>query len=650
MFPMQGGMFPMQGGMMPMMGGMMPMMGGMMPAGGIPGQNCLGFNQFNGGLGAMGSTMDQGLILLIQQVVAPGEWAPRCNNLQYNPMFPGGQVPGAAIGNPGGAAPPGGNPLYAQQLQNTNTIGFYAPALALVVRGTSHVHSKYGGVLGGKQDREKPAMEEAMLRPGMQKIGGKDQIAGNKEKGGKEVAKTPDGKEVPPGGSPELDARKIWQDALANGLENPGLIIATTDFLSDLGMYTDVAEFLKANLRQGIIVRPWVYEALALALEASNADSDEIRRVRVSGVALDPQNAQGFLKAAQAMGESKRYDRALAFCRQAAELQPNSPNPYANALVYADLGKDSQGMEWAASNLLSQEWASDSHALQLQAQFKLDALARTLEKDHRKTEADKLRATLQKLRQRDLVINLTWEPGSSGPAGMDLSVKESGGTVCSSEHRTSPGGGTLTGATLAQLNKVSYVAAQAFSGEYEIKVRRLWGQPLGGKARLEIVQHQGTDRAVTQIETLMVDQPVVTLKIKLDGGRRTSVAVVPPPALKTEAKEDPVRTVSAIEKLQNVADPYYGGSLRGLGGSVGRPTALTRDQAFPSDKKSDKKADNVLFQTGITNQGGPGLNLNAQVVNVPGQGPGVTVTPVWQRGAFIPRNGSTMPGIPGAGN
>ena len=39
----------------------------------IPGQNCLGFNQFNGGLGAMGSTMDQGLILLIQQVVAPGE-------------------------------------------------------------------------------------------------------------------------------------------------------------------------------------------------------------------------------------------------------------------------------------------------------------------------------------------------------------------------------------------------------------------------------------------------------------------------------------------------------------------------------------------------------------------------------------------------
>ncbi len=46
-----------------------------MPGASIPGQNCLGFNQFNGGLGAMGTGgLDQGLILLVQRVVAPGEW------------------------------------------------------------------------------------------------------------------------------------------------------------------------------------------------------------------------------------------------------------------------------------------------------------------------------------------------------------------------------------------------------------------------------------------------------------------------------------------------------------------------------------------------------------------------------------------------
>jgi tetratricopeptide (TPR) repeat protein len=599
----------------------------------------------------MGSTMDQGLILLIQQVVAPGEWASRCNNLQYNPFFPMGGNPAAALGNPGGAAPPGGNPLYAQNLQNSNTIGFYAPALALVVRGTSQVHSKYGGVLGGKANAEKPAMEEVMNRPGVKIIGGRDkldQVAGNKEKGDRdkgEVAKN-DPKQALPKPSPELDARKIWQEALAGGLENPGLIIATADFLADQGMYTDVAEFLKANLRQGILVQPWVYEALALALESSNGDPEEIRRARVSAVALEPQNAQGFLKAAQAMGDHKQYDRALAFCRQAAQLQPNSPNPYANALVYADFAKDSAAMEWAASGLLSQEWSADNHKLQGLAQAKLDALAGTLERNQRKADADKLRATLQKLRQRDLVINLTWEPGASGPAGLDLWVKESSGTVCSTEHRMSPGGGTLTGGNLTDLTKLSYVAAQAFSGEYEIKVRRLWGQPLGGKARLEIVQHQGTPKEVRQIQTLYVDQPVVSLKVKFDGGRRTALAVIPPPAVqqRTEAKDDPVRTVSAMEKLRDVADPYFVGSMRGLSGSAGRPAALTREQALAPSKKLD----NVLYQNGVSPQGGPGLNLNTQVVDVPGQGPGVTVRPVWQRGAFIPRNGSTLPGIPGA--
>ena len=44
------------------------------------------------------------------------------------------------------------------------------------------------------------------------------------------------------------------------------------------------------------------------------------------------------------------------------------------------------------------------------------------------------------------------------------------------------------------------MAAQAFTGEFEVKVRHLWGQPLGVKARLEIVQHQGTPKETRRIE------------------------------------------------------------------------------------------------------------------------------------------------------
>ena len=289
------------------------------------GQNCLGFNQFNGGLGMVGSTMNQGLILLIQQVVAPGEWgAMRCQTQPFGMGMMGGM---GGMGMPPGGMPPTPNQLRWSRtdIRNSNTIGFYAPSLALVVRGTSQIHTKYGGVLGGSPAKKEPAlgMEEAMRKPGMDKVGPRDKVL---DKNNKDVVVkngAPKKMKVAGDGEMELDPRKIWQEALANGLENPGLIIAAADFLVDHGLFLDAAEFLKANLRQGILVRPWVYEALAVALEGSGGSQEEIRRARLSAVALDPQNADGFLKAAQAMSDHKQYDRALAFCQQAAQLQPN---------------------------------------------------------------------------------------------------------------------------------------------------------------------------------------------------------------------------------------------------------------------------------------------------------------------------------------
>src|SRR5207244_5035814 len=121
----------------------------------------------------------------------------------------------------------------------------------------------------------------------------------------------------------EVDPTKVWNEALGKGGVDAGMVVATADFLFEAGQFQHAAEFLKANLRAGIVVRPWVYESLAVALEASGGDPDEIRRARLSAVALDPKDAQGFLQAARTMAEHKQYDRALAFCRQAALLEPN---------------------------------------------------------------------------------------------------------------------------------------------------------------------------------------------------------------------------------------------------------------------------------------------------------------------------------------
>src|SRR5262249_53934982 len=196
------------------------------------------------------------------------------------------------------------------------------------------------------------------------------------------------------------------------------------------------------------------------------------------------------------MADARQWDRALAFCKEAARLEPNSPHPYADALAYAEGGKDAAGMEWAAGGLLSQEWPVDSPRLHLTAQRNLENLAVSLAEGQRKADADRMRAAVRKAAQRDVVVNLRWEAGSSGAADLELQVKEPCGSVCSSELRQSPGGGAWTG-NLIPVSKrgptpegvdetmkkpfATYAAAQAFPGEYQITVRRIWGDPLGGR-------------------------------------------------------------------------------------------------------------------------------------------------------------------------
>ena len=303
------------------------------------------------------------MISVITKVVAPGEWfiTKQPNPFQQNIFNPfmglgmGGMfgMVGNQFGMGGGnvfgmmgAGPPPtpiseGGPADIQQ---ANTIEFFPPALAIIVRAPSRIHTSiYGGIIGGKQKRIEAAMLDAQEK-GFDAVKGKGKIqvanAGGGDDSKNKNKNQPKVVKLDPKKSPEeLDPTKVWNEALAKGGVDAGMVVATADFLFEAGQFLHAAEFLKANLRAGIVVRPWVYESLAVALEASGGDPDEIRRARLSAVSLDPNDAQGFLHAARTMADHKQYDRALAFCRQAALLEPNLSQPYAEALTYAELGK-----------------------------------------------------------------------------------------------------------------------------------------------------------------------------------------------------------------------------------------------------------------------------------------------------------------------
>ena len=261
------------------------------------------------------------------------------------------------------------------------------------------------------------------------------------------------------------------------------------------------------------------------------------------------------------MGDLKNYDRAVAFCRQASLLEPNAPFAYEEALLYSELARDPAGMEWAAGNLLRHDWPAHNQDLHQKAQTKLKAFVATLQHDNRGAEAQRVVQAAEKLGERDLIIRLSWQ----GDGDLDLEVREPIGTVCSFMHRQTAGGGVLLGDTLkgkqADVAQESYVAAQAFAGDYRITVRRIWGRPLGGKATIEIVQHQGSPQETRRRETVVFDR-THTLSISLEDGRRTSSAYVPPPATteRPESSEPQLLTSDQVlTKLRGLADPEFVG-------------------------------------------------------------------------------------------
>jgi len=304
------------------------------------------------------------------------------------------------------------------------------------------------------------------------------------------------------------------------------LIIATADFLALHGKFDHAGELLKADLRQGIVVKPWVYQSLAVALRESNGSPEEIERAEMSVADLEPLDAQGFLQAARALAHDKHYNQALAFCRQAALLEPNVPYPYRDALGYAELARDSKAMEWAAGALLQQDWPVNNQELRDKAIQKLEALARALEKAGRTEEGQRLRDVAAARQRRDLVIKLVWQ----GEADLDLKVQEPTGSTCWVLNRQTVGGGTLIGNSLTDTSE-TYLAAQAFPGEYQISVERIWGRTLGDKAQIRVIRHQGTRNQTEKLYTVWVkSNKSEPIKIALEGGRRTQAASVPPPS------------------------------------------------------------------------------------------------------------------------
>ena len=317
------------------------------------------------------------------------------------------------------------------------------------------------------------------------------------------------------------DPRTMWSNAIDWTVTDPGLIVATAEFLMEFDEFGAAVEVLKGNLRKGLATDDWAHEALAIALQATGGSNPaEVERAAVSAIDLDPTSAKAYLKAAKSEAGLKNHNQAVAFCRRAAACSPGDPTPYANALAYAEFATDvkSDAVMWAADNLLKRDWStSDGIDYHKQANDRLPKIEAKLKANGRDTAP--LARAIAEQSQRDLVIELLWQ----GNADLDLIVAEPVGSVCSATNKRSTGGGVLKADILEQNNDRSelYTAASAFTGIYKVTVKQAFGKPIGGTATIKVTKFKGTPQeAVDLVEVPLVGAK--PLQISLAGMKKVA--------------------------------------------------------------------------------------------------------------------------------
>jgi len=517
------------------------------------------FGNLGGQFGIQGQTQETALIELIVDVVARGEW-----KLQQNPNNPMAPM----VDELAGLTP-----------KMFNSLGYYGPARALLVRGSSRYHPN----------------SSAPLKPG----GGMAMGPGQPNNGALVIA--PNGNNAKPNAVAEAaDARqnnprmavqnlvkdmdrsnpkKMWHQVVAATIEDPGVIVAASEFLMDFREPMHAAEVLKANFRKGLATSSWAHDALAVALQASQASAEEIERAASSAIDLEPRDGKAYLRAARAEADLKNFDQAVSFCKRAAELSPDMPGAYANALVYAEKSDNVKAdvVNWAAENLLRRDWPTDGIDYQSQTKQRLEKIAVKFDKAGRGGDAAPIRKVITEQSERELSVELRWE----GTADLDLIVTEPSGAVCDATHKRTTGGGVLKADILEQTDTAGadgtggrseeYSAAKAFNGTYKVGVKRILGRPTNGMAQVVVKRFKGTPRETSDLFVVDLAKPEA-IEFKLDAGTRTELAVV--------GQDDDEFRMSSTGALANKS-PSSG--LGGGGGTAGsaRTSPIATNAAPP---------------------------------------------------------------------
>ena len=327
--------------------------------------------------------------------------------------------------------------------------------------------------------------------------------------------------------SVERNPSENWEEAYHRYLEknqvHPRIIRERVRSLTegerrDLGQ---VIGLLRAAVRAGQI-QPWMYEALALAMRIEKMPSEEIERVLLSSADFAT-SARQVIFLAEYMDRLGYRQRALELLREVTLRDPSAELAYAKALDIAIYLDDSDALQWSTLGVLSQEWPRENAAIFEKAVRHSKSLIEEMRENGLDKQADQYALELKQALSRDLVVKVSW----SGDADVDLMVEEPTGSVCSYRQNKTPGGGLLVGdpnagtsGTAGGVHSEVYSCPEAFSGDYRVLVRQVWGRIPAGRVTVDVWSHLGSESQQHIQKVIPLDEEGALVSFNLDSGRR----------------------------------------------------------------------------------------------------------------------------------
>jgi hypothetical protein len=347
-------------------------------------------------------------------------------------------------------------------------------------------------------------------------------------------------------------------------------IRATAADLGRQGRFDRAADLISAAIACGR-AEPWMYEGLALALEAAGRPRDEAERALLS-TADFASSPVDLLALANYLARFGSPRRAIRLCKQVAMVDPGNREAYALAMTLAAREQDTAALFWACPGVLAHEWPADQKEIFTRAARLAKSTIDSLEKAGKTDEAKYFRFAVDRALVRDIELELSW----NGDADVDLIVEEPPGTVCSLAAPRSTSGGTLLADSDAAADRGNathrerYVAAEAFPGTYRVLVRRAWGKVAADTVTATVVLYRGTEHEQRLKRQLTVRADDAFVTVELPAGRRREPLLDAQVAQDAVAQQQIGRAILA-QQLAGMVDPSASDSLsQSRGGQPGQ--------------------------------------------------------------------------------